>query len=175
VTVLVGIGVNEEAYREIIGVIERAKEEKISQGEIETEYVGYLGAQDTYYVGNIKGMGRIYQQTFINIYSSVAMVKVYTSKLPINSADFLNDRGIPFFDENDVHLLRILTDHGTELNTAVIPLHMGTNCSLPSMILTIPGQRQSTNRHERGSTSGSLRQFRMSSTASHSGERSISH
>jgi transposase InsO family protein len=94
--------------------LERAKEEKISLGEIETEHVGYLGAQDTYYVGNIKGVGRIYQQTFIDTYSSVAMAKVYTSKHPINSADFLNDRVIPFFDEKGVHLLRILTDRGTE-------------------------------------------------------------
>jgi transposase InsO family protein len=94
--------------------MERAKEEKISLGEIETEHVGYLGAQDTYYVGNIKGVGRIYQQTFIDTYSSVAMAKVYTSKHPINSADFLNDRVIPFFDEKGVHLQRILTDRGTE-------------------------------------------------------------
>jgi transposase InsO family protein len=94
--------------------LERAKEEKISLGEIETEHVGYLGAQDTYYVGNIKGVGRIYQQTFIDTYSSVAMAKVYTSKHPINSADFLNDLVIPFFDEKGVHLLRILTDRGTE-------------------------------------------------------------
>jgi len=94
--------------------MERAKEEKISLGEIETEHVGYLGAQDTYYVGTIKGVGRIYQQTFIDTYSSVAMAKVYTSKHPINSADFLHDRVIPFFDEKMVPLLRILTDRGTE-------------------------------------------------------------
>ena len=45
---------------------EKAKEEKVAQGEIETEHPGYLGAQDTYYVGTIKGVGRIYQQTFID-------------------------------------------------------------------------------------------------------------
>jgi len=69
--------------------MEKAQEEKIAIGEIETEHVGYLGAQDTYYVGNIKGVGRIYQQTFIDTYSSVALAKLYTSKHPINSADFL--------------------------------------------------------------------------------------
>ena len=46
--------------------LEKAKEEKVAQGEIETEHPGYLGAQDTYYVGTIKGVGRIYQQTFID-------------------------------------------------------------------------------------------------------------
>jgi len=94
--------------------MERAKEEKISKGEIETEHVGYLGSQDTYYVGNIKGVGRIYQQTFVDTYSSVAMAKLYTSKHPIHSADILNDRVIPFFDAKGIPLLRILTDRGTE-------------------------------------------------------------
>ncbi len=94
--------------------LEKAQEEKIAQGEIETEHVGYLGAQDTYYVGTIKGVGRIYQQTFIDTYSKVAFAKLYTSKHPINSADLLNDRVIPFFEEHGISVLRILTDRGTE-------------------------------------------------------------
>ena len=53
-----------------LAAMERAREEKEAHGETETEHPGYLGAQDTYYVGNIKGVGHIYQQTFIdnNIY-----------------------------------------------------------------------------------------------------------
>ena len=94
--------------------LQKAEEEKISIGEIETEHVGYLGAQDTYYVGHIKGVGRLYQQTFIDTFSSVAFAKLYTTKQPINSADLLNDRVIPFFEEQDLRLLRILTDRGTE-------------------------------------------------------------
>ena len=49
-----------------VKALERAKDEKEAHGEIETEHPGYLGAQDTYYVGTIKGIGRIYQQTFID-------------------------------------------------------------------------------------------------------------
>jgi hypothetical protein len=67
--------------------LEKAKEEKIAWGEIETEHVGYLGAQDTFYVGTLKGVGRIYQQTFIDTYSAVGFAKLYTSKHPINAAD----------------------------------------------------------------------------------------
>ncbi|OAM05218.1 MAG: hypothetical protein TV41_00910 [Wolbachia endosymbiont of Dactylopius coccus] len=74
----------------------------------------YLGSQDTYYVGNIKGIGRIYQQTFIDTYSRVAMAKLYTDKTAITAADLLNDRVIPFFDGQNVPLSRILTDRGTE-------------------------------------------------------------
>ena len=94
--------------------MEKAQEEKIAWGEIETEHVGYLGAQDTYYVGIMKGVGRIYQQTFIDTYSSVGFAKLYTTKQPITSADLLNDRVLPFFEEHGVPVLRILTDRGTE-------------------------------------------------------------
>jgi transposase InsO family protein len=93
---------------------EKAKEEKEAHGEIETEHPGYLGAQDTYYVGTIKGIGRIYQQTFIDTYTRVATVKLYDRKNALVAADMLNDRVIPFFEENGIPLLRILTDRGTE-------------------------------------------------------------
>ena len=94
--------------------LERKQEKKEAHGEIETEHPGYLGSQDTYYVGNIKGVGRIYQQTFIDTYSRVAFAKLYTTKHAITSADILNDRVLPFFEENGIPLLRILTDRGTE-------------------------------------------------------------
>ncbi|KJV91002.1 integrase core domain protein [Rickettsia endosymbiont of Ixodes pacificus] len=62
----------------------------------------------------MKGVGRIYQQTFIDTYSRVAICKLYTDKSAITSADILNDKVIPFFNNHDVPLLRILTDRGTE-------------------------------------------------------------
>lgn len=83
-------------------------------GEIETEHPGYLGSQDTYYVGTIKGIGRIYQQTFIDTYSKVAACKLYTTKTPITAADLLNDRVLPMLEAKGIGLLRILTDRGTE-------------------------------------------------------------
>lgn len=94
--------------------MERAKKEKEAHGEIETEHPGYLGAQDTFYVGTLKGVGRIYQQTFIDTYSKVAMVKLYDRKNALVAADMLNDRVLPFFEEQGVRLLRVLTDRGSE-------------------------------------------------------------
>jgi transposase InsO family protein len=94
--------------------LERAREEKEAHGEIETEHPGYLGSQDTYYVGNLKGVGRIYQQTFVDTYAKVAVVKLYDRKHAITAADLLNDRVLPFFEEHGVPLLRILTDRGSE-------------------------------------------------------------
>jgi transposase InsO family protein len=94
--------------------LEKAKAEKEAHGEIESEHPGYLGAQDTYYVGTIKGIGRIYQQTFIDTYSRVAFAKVYTEKTAITAADALNDKVLPWFEQQDIPLLRVLTDRGTE-------------------------------------------------------------
>lgn len=94
--------------------LERAKDEKVAKGEIETLHPGYLGSQDTYYVGNIKGVGRIYQQTFIDTYCKVAHAKLYNSKDAITSADLLNDRVLPMYEEHHVDLQRVLTDRGTE-------------------------------------------------------------
>jgi len=94
--------------------LEKAKEEKEAYGEIETEDPGYLGAQDTFYIGTLKGVGRIYQQTFIDTYAKVAMAKLYDRKNALVAADLLNDRVLPFFEEQGIPLLRILTDRGSE-------------------------------------------------------------
>ncbi len=94
--------------------LEKAKIEKEAHGEIETYHPGYLGAQDTYYVGYIKGVGKIYQQTFIDTYSKVAHAKVYDRKNALVASDLLNDKVLPFFEQFDVKLMRVLTDRGTE-------------------------------------------------------------
>lgn len=99
---------------EQIAALEKAKSQKEAKGEIETHHPGYLGSQDTYFVGTMKGVGRIYQQTFVDTYSRVAMAKLYIEKTAITAADMLNDRVVPFFDEQGIDLLRILTDRGTE-------------------------------------------------------------
>jgi transposase InsO family protein len=97
-----------------VAALERAKLEKEAHGEFESECPGYCGAQDTFYVGTMKGVGRIYQQTFIDTYSKVGFAKLYNTKTPITAADLLNDRVVPFFEEHEIPLCRILTDRGTE-------------------------------------------------------------
>jgi len=100
---------------EQLRVLEQARKERETvPDEIETHHPGYLLAQDTFYVGYIKGVGRIYQQTVVDTYSSVAFAKLYTAKVPLTAADALNDKVVPFFDEQNVDILRILTDRGTE-------------------------------------------------------------
>jgi hypothetical protein len=76
--------------------MEKATEEKETLGEFESEV--YWGAQDTFYVGNMKGVGRIYQQTFIDSYTKVVFAKLYDRKTPITAADLLNERVLQFFE-----------------------------------------------------------------------------
>jgi len=97
-----------------IVALEKKKERDLIYGEIETDHPGYLGSQDTYYVGTLKGIGRIYQQTFVDTYSKVAICKLYQMKTPITAAELLNDRVLPYFEEHQMGVLRILTDRGTE-------------------------------------------------------------
>jgi hypothetical protein len=78
--------------------LKKAKEAREAQGEIETRHPGYLCAQDTYYVGHVKGTGKICQQTFIDTYSRLAFAKAYTEKNRLIATDMLNDKVIPFFD-----------------------------------------------------------------------------
>lgn len=94
--------------------LEKKEVEKEGHGEIETAHPGYLISQDTFYVGTIKGVGRIYQQTVVDTYSKVAFAKLYQMKTAICAADVLNDMVLPFFEEKNVPVLRVLTDRGTE-------------------------------------------------------------
>lgn len=94
--------------------LEKAKHEREAHGEIETEHPGYLIAQDTYFVGNMKGVGKIYQQTVIDTYSRTAFASLYTEKTAITAAHMLNECVLPWFEEQEVAVLRVLTDRGSE-------------------------------------------------------------
>jgi transposase InsO family protein len=97
-----------------LAALEKAKQDKEAHGEFESECPGYCVAQDTFYVGTLKGVGRIYQQTAIDTYAKVGFAKLYDRKTPITAADLLNDRVLPFFEEHGIVVNRVLTDRGTE-------------------------------------------------------------
>lgn len=110
--------------------LEAAKRERGSHAdEIDTAHPGYLIGQNTFYVGYLKGVGRIYQQTVIDTYSSVAFGKVYTAKIPVIAADLLNDNVLPFFGDQSIPVLRVLTDRGTEYCGSRISTRMSSICS----------------------------------------------
>ncbi len=63
-----------------------------------------IAARRTPYVGTLKGVGRVYQQTFVDTYAKVGFAKLYDRKTPITAADLLNDRVIPFHEEHGIRL-----------------------------------------------------------------------
>ncbi len=105
-----GLALTEAQVQEL----EKKKLDDEASGEIETVHPGYLGRQDTFYVGTIKGEGRVCQQTFVDTYSKVACAKLYTTKTPITAADLLNDKVLPLFAAHNMGIIRMLTDRGTE-------------------------------------------------------------
>lgn len=145
-----------------MAALERARQDKEANGEIETEHPVYLGAQDTFYVGTLKGVGRIYQQTFIDTYCKIGFAKLYDRKSALAAADLLNDRVLPFCEEHGVPLLRILTDRGTEYIAASMNT-MNMNYTLQSRTLTIAGPRLKA-RRPTASVGVSTRQYWMSFT-----------
>ncbi len=87
-----------------LAALERAQGDKEAHGEFESECRGYCGAQDTFYVGTLNGVGRIYQPTFIDTYTKVGFAKRYAEKTPVTAADLLNDRVLPFFAAHEIPL-----------------------------------------------------------------------
>lgn len=85
-----------------VQVLENAKEEKEAHGEIESFHPGFLLGQDTYYVGYIKGIGKIFQRTAIDTYSNVGFAKLYLEKTALAAADLLNGKVLPFMDHHSV-------------------------------------------------------------------------
>src|SRR3712207_9465279 len=87
------------SLHDALPISRKARTEKEAHGEFESECPGYCGAQDTFHVGTMKGVGRIYRQTFVDTYGKVAFAKLYDRKTPITAADLLNDRVMPLFEE----------------------------------------------------------------------------
>ena len=97
-----------------VQALEEAEEKRQAHGEVESPHLGFLIAQDTYYVGTIKGIGRIYQQTVIDTHANVGFAKVYKERTALTAADTLNDKVLPFYDQHGIRVLRALTDNGGE-------------------------------------------------------------
>ena len=152
-----------------IAALEKAKADKEAHGEFESECPGYCGAQDTFYVGTLKGVGRVYQQTVIDTYAKVAFAKLYDRKTPITAAEILNDRVVPFYDEHGIRLSRMLTDRGTEF--------CGTESHEYELYLAVEDIDHSRTKAKSPQTNGICERFHRtvltSSTGSRSARRSI--
>lgn len=91
-------------------------------------------------MGTVKGVGRIYQQTFVDTYPKVAFAKVYNRKTALVAADLLNDRVLPFFEAHAVKLLRVLTDRGTEYCGKPYLMNISYICQSKILIILRPSR-----------------------------------
>jgi hypothetical protein len=131
---------------------------------------GYCGAQDTFYVGNMKGVGHIYQQTFIDTYAKVAFAKLYDRKTPITAAEILNDRVLPFFEEHGIVLCRVLRIAAPSI--AATPSITTTSSISPSRTSITPAPRPRARRRME-SASASIEPCSTSSIAWRSARKFI--
>lgn len=96
-----------------IRLLEKANPE-FAERHVQSDYPGQLLCQDTFYVGRLKGVGRIYLQAVVDTYGSFAFGKLYTSKRQETTADILYDQVLPFYQSHGLPVEAILTDNGTE-------------------------------------------------------------
>jgi len=106
-------GTDIEFTAEQIRLLEKANP-CFRERRVESAYPGYLLSQDTFMVGTLKGIGRVYLQNVVDTYGSYAFGKLYTSKLPETAADVLYDRVLPFYEAHGLTVEHVLTDNGRE-------------------------------------------------------------
>ncbi|WP_454289733.1 IS481 family transposase [Rhizobium arsenicireducens] len=98
---------------EQVKLLERFSPE-FRERHIEAEHTGSLVAVDTFFVGTLKGIGKIYMQSAIDCHSRHAWARLYPSKLPVTAVHILNNDVIPTFEAHDARIETVLSDNGRE-------------------------------------------------------------
>ena len=81
---------------------------------IEAPHTGALVAVDTFFVGALKGVGKVYLQTAIDCHSRHAWARLYPNKLPLTAVQLMNNDVLPTFDAHDARIDAVLSDNGRE-------------------------------------------------------------
>lgn len=102
-----------ELTAEQIRMLERFSPE-YRERHIETSRTGELVAVDTFFVGSLKGVGKVYLQSVIDCYNRYAWGRLYTSKMPITAVHVLNNDVLPFYEQHNARIDTILSDNGRE-------------------------------------------------------------
>lgn len=140
-----------ELDEEKIQLLERFSPE-FRERHIVTRRTGDLVAVDTFFVGTLKGVGKVYLQTVLDCYSRYAWAHYYTSKLPITAVHVLNEVVLPFFEEQGGQITTILSDNGREF------------CGRPDqhpyeLFLQLEGIEHRTTRVRRPQSNGFIERF----------------
>ena len=81
---------------------------------VESSRPGQLLSQDTFHVGTLKGVGKVYMQAVVDTYGSYAFAYLHTSKLPEHAAAILHNEVLPQYDQWKLPVKAVLTDNGRE-------------------------------------------------------------
>jgi transposase InsO family protein len=81
---------------------------------IESNKPGELLSQDTFYVGVLKGVGRVYLHTVVDTFGSYAFGFLHTTKQPEAALAVIHNDVLPFYQGKGLHVEAILTDNGRE-------------------------------------------------------------
>lgn len=81
---------------------------------IEAPYTGALVAVDTFFVGALKGVGKVYLQTAIDCHSRYAWARLFPNKLPLTAVALMNNDVLPTFEECGTAIDNVLSDNGRE-------------------------------------------------------------
>lgn len=102
-----------ELTDEQVRLLERFSPE-FRERHIETSKTGELVAVDTFFVGTLKGVGKVYLQSAIDCFNRHAWGRLYTSKLPITAVHLLNNDVLPMYEKHHAKVETILSDNGRE-------------------------------------------------------------
>lgn len=81
---------------------------------IESSRPGEVLSQDTFYVGVLKGVGRVYLHAVVDTYGSYAFGFLHTTKQPEAALAVVHNDVLPFYREKGLPVDAILTDNGRE-------------------------------------------------------------
>jgi Integrase core domain/Helix-turn-helix domain len=81
---------------------------------VESSRPGELLSQDTCYVGQLKGVGKVYLHTVVDTFGSFAFGFLHTSKQPEAAVAVLHNDALPFYAEQGLPVQAVLTDNGRE-------------------------------------------------------------
>ena len=80
----------------------------------ESDRPGQLLSADTFMVGSLKGIGRVYLHAVVDTYGSYAFGFLHVSKQPEAAVAVLHNDVLPFYDNLGLTVDAVLTDSGRE-------------------------------------------------------------
>lgn len=87
---------------------------QFKERHVESDRPGELLCQDTFFVGKIKGIGKVHLHAVVDTYSSFAFGFLHTAKTADAAATALHNEVLPLYEKLDIEVESILTDNGTE-------------------------------------------------------------